>query len=235
VVARTYEAGLRGHFTAGADEAAGRVEWNFGLFRTDLQDDILSVPSTIISSGFFQNVGSTRRQGIETGISYRDDQWNVSASYSLIDATFQSPITLSSPNNPFADANGNIQVSPGNHLPGIPQHRFKLNADYAVSDKWTLGGNLIVASDQYFFGDASNQNPKLGGYYVVNLHSSYRITDNVEIFALVQNLFDNEYSSFGIFGDVTKTPLPGVANPSDPRFVSVGAPFAAYAGMRIRF
>jgi iron complex outermembrane receptor protein len=53
VIARTYEAGVRGRFRTGAEEGLGKVEWNFGLFRTDLQDDILSVPSTIISTGFF--------------------------------------------------------------------------------------------------------------------------------------------------------------------------------------
>jgi iron complex outermembrane receptor protein len=235
VVARTYEVGLRGHFKTSITEPNGRVEWNLGLFRTDLQDDILSVPSAIISSGFFENVGSTRRQGVEAGIGYRDDRWTVSANYSLVDATFETTITLSSPNNPFADAAGDIHVSPGNHLPGIPQHRLKLNADYAVTDKWTVGGNLIIASDQYFFGDQSNQNPKLGGYYTANLHSSYRITDDVELFALLQNAFDNKYATFGIFGDVTKTPLPGVANPSDPRFVSVAPPLAAFGGLRIKF
>jgi iron complex outermembrane receptor protein len=234
VVARTYEAGLRGRLRAGTSETA-RIDWNIGLFRTDLDNDILNVPSAIISSGFFQNVGGTRRQGIEAGIGYRDDKWNVSANYSLIDATFQSAITLSSPNNPSADAAGDIQVRPGDHLPGIPQHRLKLSADYAITDKWTFGGNVIVASDQYFFGDQSNQNPKLGGYYVVNLHSSYAITDNVELFVLVDNLFDRKYATFAIFGDVTKTPLPGVANPSDPRFESVSPPLSAFGGLRIRF
>jgi iron complex outermembrane recepter protein len=235
VVAHTYEAGLRGRFRTGADAAAGRVEWSLGLFRTNLDDDILSVPSAIISSGFFENVGSTRRQGIEAGIGYRDDRWNVSANYSLVDATFESAITLSSPNNPFADAAGTIQVRPGNHLPGIPQHRLKLNLDYALTDKWSIGGTLIAASDQYFFGDAANQNAKLGGYYRVDLRSSYRVSDAVELFALVQNAFDNKYATFGIFGDVTKTPLPGVASPSDPRFVSVAPPLAAFGGVRIRF
>jgi iron complex outermembrane recepter protein len=235
VVAQTYEAGLRGRLAAGRDETAGKIDWNIGIFRTDLSNDILNVPSAIISSGFFENIGNTRRQGIEAGIGYKDGTWQVSANYSLIDATFQSPIALSSPNNPFADANGNIQVRPGDHLPGIPQHRLKVNADYAITDKWTFGGNLIVASDQYFFGDQSNQNPKLGGYYVVNLHSSYQLTDNVELFGLIENLFDNKYATLGIFGDVTKTPLPGVANPSDPRFVSVAPPLAAYGGIRIRF
>ncbi|HEV2188650.1 MAG TPA: TonB-dependent receptor, partial [Stellaceae bacterium] len=74
VVAHTYEAGLRGRFRTSTAETAGRIDWNLGLFRTDLDDDILSVPSTIISSGFFQNVGNTRRQGIEAGIGYRDNK-----------------------------------------------------------------------------------------------------------------------------------------------------------------
>lgn len=235
VVARTYEAGLRGRFQTGTDEAPGRIEWNLGVFRTDLSDDILNVPTAIISTGFFENVGNTRRQGIEAGLGYRDDKWTVGAQYSLIDATFESALTLSSPNNPFADAAGNIQVKPGDHLPGIPQHRLKLNADYAVTEKWTVGGNLVVASDQYYFGDQSNQNPKLSGYYVVNLHSSYEISDNVEVFALINNLFDRKYATYGIFGDVTSTPLPGVPKPNDPRFVSATPPIAAFGGMRVKF
>jgi hypothetical protein len=40
--------------------------------------------------------------------------------------------------------------------------------------------------------------------------------------------------TFEIFGDVTKTPLPGVANPSDPRFVTLAAPVAVFGGIRIR-
>ncbi len=235
VVARTYEAGVRGRFAAEAVGAGGRVEWNAGLFRTDLSDDILNVPSSIINSGFFQNVGDTRRQGLEASLGYRDDKWRVTTSYSYIDATFESPITLNSPNNPAADANGHIQVQPGNRLPGIPKNRVKLDTDYAMTDQWSVGGNLIFETTQFYFGDSSNQNPPLPGYFIVNLRSSYHVTDNVEIFGLVENLFDRKYSTFGIFGDVTKTPLPGVPNASDPRFISVGAPLAAYGGVRVRF
>ncbi len=232
VVARTYEVGLRGRFGAGA---SGRMDWNAGLFRTDLSDDILNVPSSIINSGFFRNVGDTRRQGIEAGLGYRDDKWRMNVSYSYIDATFESPISLRSPNNPAADANGNIQVQPGNRLPGIPKNRLKLDTDYAVTDSWSIGGNLIFETSQFYFGDSSNQNPPLGGFFIVNLRSSYQVTDNVEAFVLVENLFDRKYSTFGIYGDVTKTPLPGVGNPSDPRFISVGPPLAAFGGVRVRF
>jgi iron complex outermembrane receptor protein len=234
VVVRTYEAGLRGRFAASDENAPGRITWNLGLFRSDLSDDIFNVPASLVGSGFFENVGSTRRQGIEAGLTYRDDKWQLSANYSLVDATFQNRITLSSPNNPFADANGNVHVAPGDHIPGVPQHRLKLDADYAITAKWAIGGDLIVESGQYFFGDPSNQNPQLGGFYVVNLRSSYRITDNVELFGQIENLLDSKYATFGIFGDVTKTPLPGVSNPSDSRFISAAPPLAGYAGIRVR-
>lgn len=235
VVARTYEAGLRGRFQADVIRPAGRVEWNLGLFRTDLSDDILNVPSSSVSTGFFQNVGDTRRQGLEAGLGYRDDTWRVTASYAYIDASFESPITLRSPNNPAADANGNIQVAPGNRLPGIPKNRLKLDADYSVTDRWTVGGNVIFESGQFYFGDQSNQNKELPGFFIVNIRSSYHVTDNVEVFGLIENLLDRRYATFGIFGDVTSTPLPGVSNPSDPRFISVGPPLAAFGGVKVRF
>jgi len=211
------------------------IDWNLGLFCIDTTGEIFAVPSTIISTGFFQNVSNTRRQGIEAGIGYRDDRWQASVNYSFIQATFQSAFTLSSPNNPFADDAGNIQVRPGDQPPGVPQNRLKVNADYKVTDKWQVGGNLIYTSSQFFFGDASNQNPKLPGYWFVDLHSSYQLTKNLELFAIIQNAFNNNYATFGIFGDVTKTPLPGVAMPSDPRFVTLAAPLAVFGGVRVRF
>ena len=61
------------------------------------------------------------------------------------------------------------------------------------------------------------------------------MTENVELFAIIQNLFNNKYATFGIFGDVTKTPLPSVANPSDPRFVTLAAPVSVFGGIRVRF
>jgi len=107
-------------------------------------------------------------------------------------------------------------VRPGDELPGVPQNRLKVNIDYAATDKWKLGDNLIYTSSEFFFGDASNQNPKLPGYWVAELHSSYQITENVGLFAIIQNLFNNQYATSGVFGDVTKTPPSGSAKPLRP-------------------
>jgi iron complex outermembrane recepter protein len=240
VVSHTYEAGLRGTFRW-PEMLPGGFRWNLGAFRTDLTDDIFGV-ATSISSGFFENIAATRRQGIEAGLAYKDDRWSIYGNYSLVDATFQASLTLPSPSNPFADANGNIQVSPGDHLPGIPEHQLKVGADYRVTPSWSVGAVFAYYSDQFLVGDESNQNAPLPGYAVVNLHSSFTITENFEIFANVQNLLDAHYATFGIYGDPTGVNAPGIPAGAvtngpgvDNRFVSPAPPISVFGGVRVKF
>ncbi len=66
---------------------------------------------------------------------------------------------------------------------------------------------------------------------VVNLHSSYQLTKNLEIFGLVRNLFDQHYYVYGTFFDVGEVPY---LNLTDPRTFVPGIPFAAYDASRHR-
>jgi iron complex outermembrane receptor protein len=227
VVGHTYEAGLRGNF--GANQKRGLLNWNVGIFHAENADDIINVASPILGHEYFQNAGNTLRQGIEAGLSYKWDGWNVTANYTFVDATFQSPETLSSPNNPYAGANGLIYVVPGDHLPAVPQHRLKVGAKYNVTDAWKVGADLNLVGSQYVVGDASNQNPQLPAYWVVNLNSSYRISKNVEFFALVRNVFDQRYYLYGTLFQTSSFPY---LNLTDPRTFIPGMPLAAYAGVR---
>ncbi|MBV9250474.1 MAG: TonB-dependent receptor, partial [Acetobacteraceae bacterium] len=99
VVAHTFEIGVRGQF---APFNGARVDWNLNLYRSNLSDDIAFAQSTILGTGFFQNIGSTRRQGFDAGVRFTSDRWQAWIGYSFIDATFQSSFVLSSPNNPAA-------------------------------------------------------------------------------------------------------------------------------------
>lgn len=240
VVAHTYEVGLRGR-SVPAGKTSGGLTWNLSLFRTNLEDDIYAI-STSLSSGFFQNIGSTRRQGLEAGINYQGPQWSSYAQYSFIDATFRSSFTESSPSNPFQDANGDIQIQSGDQLPGIPRHRIKAGADYSIRPNWTLGGTLIWVSSQYYRGDESNQNPQLAGYYVLGLHASYRVNGKLNLFASVQNVFDAQYATYGLYGDPTGVGAPGIppgaasnAPGVDNRFQSPASPRAVFGGIRFSF
>jgi iron complex outermembrane receptor protein len=229
VVARTYEAGLRGNIDAGPQN--GRFGWNLGAFHTNSEDDIIHVASPITGRGFFQNAGTTRRRGLEASANYRSNRWNGYASYSYVDATFQDPFTLLSPGNPFA-VDGLINVTPGNVIPSIPAHRVKAGFDYKLFDNWQVGADLIGVSGQYLRGDESNLNPMLPGYWLINLHTTYQISKQVELFGLIQNLTDRRYYTFGTFFETDEVPF---LNLRDPRTLGPGAPRAAYAGLRWKF
>ncbi len=240
VIARTIEVGLRGVLREGA-AGAGRGDWNLSLFRTTLHDDIYAIAASI-SSGYFQNIGSTRRQGVEAGFSYHAGRWDGYASGSLVEATFRSQFLEHSPSNPFQDARGNILVRSGDRLPGIPRQRFKLGADLRLGDRWTLGGEWMYVGTQYYRGDESNQNPPLAAYRVLTLHAIVRLGGDVTLFATVKNALDESYANFGLYGDPTGVGAPGVpagAATNDPRvdnrFQSPSAPRAYFGGIRVNF
>ena len=237
VVARTIEAGLRGESAA----KAGKLAWNAGVFRTNSQDDIYGIASSV-SSGFFQNIGSTRRQGFESGIHYQFQTWSGYAQFSYVDATFRSPLLMHSAFNPFHDTNGNIRVLSGDRLPLIPLNRLKLGIDYSVSGNFSLGASLVLASGAFYRGDESNLNAQLPGYHVVSARTSYRVNRHLDIFANVQNVFDARYATFGLFSDPTGVGAPGIAPmaPSnapgvDNRFQSPAMPRAFFGGVKIDF
>jgi iron complex outermembrane recepter protein len=224
VVSHTVEFGLRGQ----EGLAGGALSWNAGAFHTENVDDIIDVASPIPGHEFFQNAGNTLRQGIEVAASYKRDRWTLYANYTYVDATFLNALTLASPNNPFA-VNGNIFVTPGDHLPATPDHRFKAGAEYRITERWKVGADLNVVGSQYLVGDEANQLPKLPAYFVVNVSSSYQVAEKVELFAQVRNLFDQHFFTYGTLTDPGAIPY---LNLTDPRTFIPGMPFAAYVGMR---
>ena len=230
MVSRTFEAGLRGKFIVAP--LPGRFDWSVGLFRATNANDILSVPSDITGLGFFQNVGRTRRQGAELSLKYAVEQWSAFVRYTFLDATFRSNILLSSPNNPFANANGDILVHPGDRIPSLPRHKLNVGIDWRVTGQLTVGGDVVLASGQFLRGDEANFLNKVPGYAVFNLHASYQINPNVQVYGRVENLFDARYKTFGVLGNPTQISFLNLTN---PREYSLGPPLGVYAGIKASF
>jgi outer membrane receptor protein involved in Fe transport len=232
VVSHTIEAGLRSQFRP---SEGATLSSNIAYYRSTLNNDILFVNSPIQGRAFFQNVGTTLRQGVDVSAQLKTDRLLAWIAYSYIDATFQTGFTASSNNNPGADANGNIQVQPGNHLPGIPSNLWKLGVDYKVTDAWTVGGTGVAASGRFLVGDEANLTEKTPAYFVLNLHASYQLTPNLQLFGLIENTFNTTYYTFGTFSPTSSVPIvqaPGAAN---TRSYSPAAPIAGTVGIRLTF
>lgn len=233
VVSRTVEAGLRGSH----DLNIGTLGWKLGVFRSENKDDIMAIPSPELQGfGYFQNVGSTRRQGIEAQVNLTSKTMQLYASYALVDARFLDPLQVGSA-SPFADGDGNVQILPGNRIPAIPRNRVKAGIDYWVTDAFKVGGDALFVGDQYFVGDESNQAPRLPSYAVFNLHASYQVDKTIQIYGRVDNVFDRRYATHGTFFETDNVPnfANGGAPFTDARSVSPARPRAFYAGLKATF
>ncbi len=167
VVATTYELGWRYRATS----VHGGLDASANVYRTDVRDDIFFIASSV-TGGYFQNVGATRRGGVEVAL-----QWlgpaglRLYTNYGYTSATFQTDAQLATTRDTAGET-----VGPGDALPLVPNHRV---------------------------------NAGVG---------------EVELRAMVRNLFDRRYFTFGTFAEnptVPGTPVERWLTPGVPRSVQV--------------
>ena len=232
-VARSIEGGLRGQWTANQRS----VDWSISVYGTRIGDDILFVASPkLIGTGYFQNAGDTQRTGMDIEVSGQVARLGWYASYGFVHATFESFLQLPGDEdvNNAVTKDGFLAVKPGDRMPGIPQHSVKAGILQGLTQKWDLAAETILGSSRFFLGDEGNDQPPLDGYGIVNARTTYRISDAIEFFARVDNVFDLGYETFGVLAEL-EVPIREVPNASIPRFVGPGAPRSAFTGIRVRF
>ena len=258
VIARTFEAGLRG-------TTAGRVQWSAGVFRAENRDDILFVADERAGYGYFRNFGKTRRQGLELGASGKVGRLDWSAQYTWLDATYQSAEAVNgssnSANNTAAAGvpgqDGSIAIRAGDRIPLIPRQMLKLSADYALTPALMLNGGMVAVSAAVARGNENNAHRPDGKYYlgqgqsagyaVFNLGARYRVTPRLQLLAQVNNVFDTQYDTaaqlgpagFDANGGFNARPFGGSNTAGYPlqhsTFYAPGAPRLIWIGLRYEF
>ncbi len=189
VVARTVELGLRGNLPG------QRLTWSADVFHTVNSDDIQFV-ATATSQGYFDNVGGTRRQGLDFAVGGKEAGFTWRATYSFVDATFQSNFAVSAQSN----SRGCERQHSGEarrRVPLIPRHTARVLVDYAINKRWEIG-NLVAASELVppwqreqrqsgrrhqrsrilYFGQRLDSE----GYAVVSLRSTYHASEKIDLF-----------------------------------------------------
>ncbi len=225
VVTKTFEVGFRGEL--------GEISWNADLFQGTSFDDLIFISSgALTNEGYFQNIAQTLRQGVELSIGGTFfNRLHGLLNYTLISATFETDLTVSSPNHPEAKG-GEIDVEKGDDIPGVPHHNLKADITFTVTEALSLGTNILINSSQVFRGDEGNLIDRVPGYSIVNLRGRWTFWNNLSIFAKVNNLFDETYESFGLFGEADEVLGDEF---EDSRFLSPGAPRAAWVGLEAIF
>jgi len=248
VVTRTWEAGARG--------TAGRTHWRAAAFRATNDDDILFVADHAAGFGYFRNVGRTRRRGVELGADGAAGPLALSAHYTWLDATFASYDRINSPANGSADADGNIQVGPGDRLPLVPHHLFKARAAWTITPAWSAELGMVATSGAAARGNENGAHQPDGvrflgagrapGHAVVDAGTTWRATPRLTLFAQVDNLLDRRYATAAQLGTTGFAADGGfVARPFAAQgdngsvvhatFLAPGAPRTVRAGIRYAF
>jgi outer membrane receptor protein involved in Fe transport len=245
VVAKTFEAGMRGNLSQD-------VKWSTAIYRTENHNDIHFIATDATNGmGYFDNVGKTRRQGLDTNLAGRAGKFSWNAGYSYLKATYQTDgIELTSEGNSEADDDGQIVVNKGDRLANLPSHAFKMRMQYAMTPNWTIGSNINAFSSVYMRGNENNahdgtQNEegeavlasgKVKGYTLVNMDTRYKLNNSGwQVFAKANNIFNKKYATGGMLGENWVDGGSFTAEGEPDRMLMLGAPRAAWVGMRYDF
>ncbi len=172
--ARTIEVGARG----GSNE---EIRYSISLFRIRSEDELIPFElNDFPGRTFFRNAGSTKRTGVEAGLTY--------AGIKKIE--LQSSYAYS--NFKFDEYNVDGQDLANNPIPGIPQHALSTSLSY-LSNRLTF-----KLSSQYFSritvkdaGDVS-----VDPYHIVNFRAGTELQSGRVVytpFVAINNLFSTAY------------------------------------------
>ena len=71
---------------------------------------------------------------------------------------------------------------------------------------------------------------------MLNVHTAYHVTQNVELFGLVENVTNARYATFGTFSPVgPSVPIIQAPAATNTRSLSPAPPVSGFAGLRVTF
>ncbi len=182
------------------DLVEGRLQASATYFRRDSDDLIIFIscplPRTGICAGrpwgTYDNVSKARAEGVEIGLMMQPvDALRLQANYTYTDATNRSP--------------GNANF--GRQLVRRPQHSVTALIDYRWGFGLETGVTLTHVGANF---DNANNSRKVEGYVLADLRAAYPVTERVEIYGRVENLFDERYETVFRYGSPGRAGYVGV-------------------------
>ncbi len=197
-------------FEVGGQLVRGPAIMTATVYRTNVRDDISFIQSeNAVFEGFFDNIGSTRREGVELGLQILpSEQLSLYANYAYTRATFRDAAEIFSirADDAFVGAplSGENAVAPGDWMPLVPDHQVKFGGLLSLKGGLELGTDVRYTGEQWLRGDEANETAPLDGYFVTNLRMGFSRAQ-WEVSAVLWNAFDNKGAIFGTFNENRRT------------------------------
>jgi iron complex outermembrane receptor protein len=205
-------------------------EGSLALFQSDVRDEIFTACGDPSCLGAVSNINIDRsqRRGIEASLKVKPNEYlDGVANYTYTVATIETDLVLS-PVFPLVE-----NVRKGDTIPQVPKHRLGLTGNYHPVPGWTLSLTGLYVSTQFHLNDEQNIQPRLPGYFVLNVRVAYERPvpgGRLSGFLMVSNIFDQKYFTQGII-------FPNVLTGGGAleRFVVPAPGIAFYGGLSYRF
>ena len=193
------------------------VGWNdylFGslvsadVFYSETKDEIATI-FDVGGHGFgFRNtnIGKTKRYGFDLSAEQKFEKFTFKESYSFIETKI-----LKDNSNSFE----------GKHIADVPKHKLVFSIDYDITSKFTVGADYEYRAAAFI--NNANKYGKDKAKSVFNLRANYKITNSLNVYAGINNIFGAKY-----YNSVR-------ANDEGKRFYDPAPKINYYAGFKYKF
>ena len=166
------------------------IGWNDYLFNSLLSADIFYAETkdeiaTIFDGGrpnahgtAFRstNLGKTRRYGFDLSAEQKFEKFTFREAYSFIDTKI------------LKDNSSSFE---GKHIADVPKHKLVFSVDYDITSKFTVGADYEYRAATFI--DNANKYGKDKAKSVFNLRADYKLTNSLNIYAGINNIFGAKY------------------------------------------
>ena len=152
------------------------------------------------------NLGKTKRYGFDLSAEQKFEKFTFKEAYSFIETKI-----LKDNSNSFE----------GKHIADVPKHKLVFSVDYDITSKFTVGADYEYRAAAFI--DNTNKYGKDKAKSVFNLRADYKITNSLNVYAGINNIFGAKY-----YNSVR-------GNSSGERFYDPAPKINYYAGFKYKF
>lgn len=191
-LSKNYEAGIKWRITP-------QLEWDADVFRSDTRNE-LAINTNENGRATYQNVGDTRRQGLELSLTGAlADAWQLTAGFTHMQARFRSAFLACSGTPCPAPT---LLIPIGTRIPGVPDNFGSLRLQHGKDVGWREGADLTGVSSVTVNDNATQ---RAAGYALIGLDVGYAFhltsTTLLDLTARIDNLADRRYIGSVIVND----------------------------------